>query len=145
MAQSHTPCNHCVRFVFGITAASRNNSAIGIEVTHVPYRSGAQALQDTLAGRIDYQCPSLPIALPQVKAMAVKALATLSKVRTSSLPELPTAQEQGLAGFDASGWYALFLPAGTSKEIIQRLNRALIVAAEPSRQGTPARHRLQPV
>jgi tripartite-type tricarboxylate transporter receptor subunit TctC len=56
------------------------NSAIGIEVTHVPYRSGAQALQDTLAGRIDYQCPSLPIALPQVKAMAVKALATLSKV-----------------------------------------------------------------
>ena len=106
------------------------NSVIGIEVTHVPYRSGAQALQDTLAGRIDYQCASLPIALPQVKAMTVKALATLSKVRTSSLPELPTAQEQGLSGFDASGWYALFLPAGTSEEIIQRLNRALVVTLQ---------------
>ena len=84
------------------------NSVIGIEVTHVPYRSGAQALQDTLAGRIDYQCASLPIALPQVKAMAVKALATLSKVRASSLPELSTAQEQGLAGFDASGCMPFF-------------------------------------
>ena len=109
------------------------NTAIGIEVTHVPYCSGAQALQDMLAGQIDYQCASLPIALPQVRAAAVKALATLSKTRTSSLPELATAQEQGLAGFDASGWYALFLPAGTPPEIVQKLNRALIATLQTPR------------
>jgi len=109
------------------------NAAIGIEVAHVPYRSGAQALQDMLAGRIDYQCASLPIALPQVRAKAVKALATLSKTQTSSLPELATAQEQGLAGFDASGWYALFLPAGTPAEIVQKLNRALIATLQTPR------------
>ena len=63
----------------------------------------------------------------------MKALATLSKTRTSSLPELATAQEQGLAGFDASGWYALSLPAGTPAEIIQELNRALIAILQTPR------------
>jgi len=101
------------------------NSAVGIEVAHVPYRSGAQALQDTLAGRIDYQCPSLPIALPQIRAGAVKALATLSKSRSASLPGLASAQEQGLADFDVAGWYALFAPAATPADIVHKLNRAL--------------------
>jgi len=55
------------------------NSAIGIDVTHIPDRSGAQAMQDTLAGRIDYQCPSAPVALPQIEAKAVRALAILSR------------------------------------------------------------------
>jgi tripartite-type tricarboxylate transporter receptor subunit TctC len=104
------------------------NAAAGIEVAHVPYRSGAQALQDTLAGRIDYQCPSLPIALPQIEAGAVKALAILSKSRSASLPKLRTAAEQGLADFDAAGWYALFLPAATSDDIVRKLNRALVAA-----------------
>src|SRR5947207_1947521 len=57
------------------------NTAIGIEVTHVPYRSGSQAMQDLLAGRVDYQCPSLPVAMPQIMAMSVKAIAVLSKSR----------------------------------------------------------------
>jgi tripartite-type tricarboxylate transporter receptor subunit TctC len=117
------------------------NSAIGIDVAHVPYRSGAQALQDTLAGRIDYQCPSLPIALPQIKAGAVKALAILSKSRSASLPELPSAQEQGLADFDAAGWYALFLPAATPAHIVQKLNRALVATLNTA----DVRHRLQTI
>jgi tripartite-type tricarboxylate transporter receptor subunit TctC len=117
------------------------NSAIGIDVAHVPYRSGAQALQDTLAGRIDYQCPSLPIALPQIKAGAVKALAVLSKSRSASLPELPSAQEQGLADFDVAGWYALFLPAATPADIVQKLNRALVAALNT----VEVRHRLQTI
>ena len=117
------------------------NTAIGIEVAHVPYRSGAQALQDTLAGRIDYQCPSLPVALPQINAGTVKALATLSKSRSASLPQLPSAQEQGLAGFDVAGWYALFLQAATPDNIVHKLNRALL-----STLATPSvRHRLQAI
>lgn len=117
------------------------NAAIGIEVAHVPYRSGAEALQDTLAGRIDYQCASLPIALPQVKAANLKALATLSKSRSKSLPELPTAQEQGLADFDAAGWYALFLPAATPSTIVQKLNRALVATLK----SPNAQQRLQSI
>ena len=104
------------------------NSAIGIEVTHIPYRSGAQAMQDTLAGRIDYQCPSAPVALPQIEAKAVRALAILSRSRSPSMPDLPSAHEQGLADFDVPSWYALFLPAGTPADIVRRLNGATVAA-----------------
>ena len=104
------------------------NSAIGIDVTHIPYRSGAQAMQDTLAGRIDYQCPSAPVALPQIEAKAVRALAILSRSRSPSMPDLPSAHEQGLADFDVPSWYALFLPAGTPADIVRRLNGATVAA-----------------
>src|SRR5215470_14319711 len=63
------------------------NSALGINITHVPYRSGAQAMQDMLAGRIDYQCPSAPVALPQIDAGAVKAFAILSRNRSAGMPK----------------------------------------------------------
>jgi tripartite-type tricarboxylate transporter receptor subunit TctC len=103
------------------------DSAIGIEVIHVPYRGAGQVMQDLLAGRIDYQCPSLPLAIPQIKAKAVKALAILSKTRSSSLPDLPTAEEQGLADFDISSWYAVFLPRATPADIVLKLNHAMVV------------------
>lgn len=108
------------------------NSAIGINVTHVPYRSGGQAMQDLLAGRVDYQCPSAPTAMPQITGHAVKALATLSKKRSPGLPDLPTAHEQGLTDFDIPSWYALFLPKGTPDPIVRKLNAAAIAAV-----GTP--------
>jgi tripartite-type tricarboxylate transporter receptor subunit TctC len=101
------------------------NSTIGINVTHVPYRSVVQAMQDVIAGRIDYTCLSLPLALPQITANTVKAIAILSKSRSTILPDLPSADEQGLSGFDAPSWYALFLPAGTASAIVQRLNSAV--------------------
>jgi tripartite-type tricarboxylate transporter receptor subunit TctC len=104
------------------------NSAIGIDVTHIPYRSGAQAMQDMLAGRVDYQCPSAPVGLPQIEARTVKALAILSKNRSSGMPDLPSAHEQGLTDFDIPSWYALFLPSGTPADIVQRLNRATVTA-----------------
>ena len=104
------------------------NSTIGINVTHVPYRSVVQAMQDVIAGRIDYTCLSLPLALPQITANTVKAIAILSKSRSKALPDLPSADEQGLSGFDAPSWYALFLPAGTPSAIVQRLNSAVVAA-----------------
>jgi tripartite-type tricarboxylate transporter receptor subunit TctC len=106
------------------------NSAIGIDVTHIPYRSGAQAMQDMLGGRVDYQCPSAPIALPQIEARTVKALAILSKNRSSAMPDLPSAHEQGLTDFDIPSWYALFLPSKTPPDIVQKLNRAAIAALQ---------------
>jgi tripartite-type tricarboxylate transporter receptor subunit TctC len=111
------------------------NAAIGISVTHVPYRSGGQAMQDLLAGRVDYQCPSAPTAMPQITGKSVKAIAILSKNRSPSLPGLPSAHEQGLTGFDIPSWYALFLPKGTPDPIVRKLNAAAVAAINmPSMQ-----------
>jgi len=106
------------------------NSTIGIEVTHVPYRNVVQGLQDVMAGRIDYDCLSLPLALPQIAAKSVKPIAVLSKNRSKALPDLASADEQGLAGFDLPSWYALFLPAATPPAIVQKLNRATMAALQ---------------
>jgi tripartite-type tricarboxylate transporter receptor subunit TctC len=88
-----------------------------------------------MAGRMDYDCVSLPLALPQIAGKTVKPIAILSKRRSSNLPDLPSAHEQGLTNFDLPSWYALFLPAKTPQPIIQRLNRATVAALEmPSLQ-----------
>jgi tripartite-type tricarboxylate transporter receptor subunit TctC len=111
------------------------NSAIGIDVTHVPFRNVVQGLQEVMAGRVDYDCVSLPLALPQITAKTVKPIAILSKNRSSSLPDLPSAHEQGLTDFDIPSWYALFLPAKTPPTIVKRLNEATVAALEnPSLQ-----------
>jgi tripartite-type tricarboxylate transporter receptor subunit TctC len=104
------------------------NAAIGIKVTHVPYRGGSQALQDLMAGRIDYQCPSTPVVLPLIAGNLVKALAVLSKDRSPSMPDLPSAHEQGLTGFDVPSWYAIFLPKGTPAAIVNKLRDATVAA-----------------
>jgi len=111
------------------------NAAIGINVVHIPYRSGGQAMQDLLAGRIDYQCPSAPTAMPQIASNSVKTLAMLSKNRSPSLPDLASAHEQGLTDFDIPSWYALFLPKGTPDSIVRKLNAAAVAAMNtPSMQ-----------
>ena len=115
------------------------NSRIGLEVTHVPYRSVVQSMQDVIAGRIDYECLSLPLALPQITAKTLKTIAILGKRRARVLPDLPSADEQGLTGFDAPSWYAIFLPAGTPPAIVKKLNGALVAVL-----NTPAsRQRLE--
>jgi tripartite-type tricarboxylate transporter receptor subunit TctC len=101
------------------------NSAIGLDITHVPYRSTALAMPDMLAGRIDYLCEPVQTALPLIQSNTVTAIATLSRERTSPLSGLPTAHEQGLTDFDAPVWFALFLPKGTPTWIVLRLNKAL--------------------
>ena len=108
---------------------------LGTRFVHVPYRSGGQAMQDLLAGRVDYQCPSVPTAMPQITGHAVTAIATLSKKRSPGLPDLATAHEQGLTDFDIPSWYALFLPKGTPDAIVRKLNAAAVAAmANPATQ-----------
>jgi tripartite-type tricarboxylate transporter receptor subunit TctC len=115
------------------------NMAIGTQVTHVPYRGSGPAMQDLIAGRIDFLCDVITTAVPQIKAGAVKAIATLGESRATVLPDLPTAGEQGFAEFDGNGWNALFLPKDTPDGIRQRLSRAASDA-----QDTPAvRDRLE--
>jgi tripartite-type tricarboxylate transporter receptor subunit TctC len=104
------------------------NLAIGANVTHVPYRGVAPAMQDLIGGRIDYICDIIQDAMPQLQAGAVKAIAILSRSRAPMLPDLATAGEQGLADFDASDWYGLFLPKGTPSSITQKLHDAAAAA-----------------
>lgn len=100
------------------------NAAIGVNVTHIPYRGGAPAMQDLVGGRIDYLCIDTPIAIPLIESGQIKALAILTKSRSPSLPNLASAQEQGLANFEASNWAAFFLPKGTPAAIVQKLQAA---------------------
>ena len=100
------------------------NVAVGIEVTHVPYRGLGPAMQDLIAGRIDYVCPTITTALAQVEAHQVGARAVLGRERSPSLPDVPTAQEQGVKDFEAYSWNAMFLPKGTPAAIVAKLNAA---------------------
>jgi tripartite-type tricarboxylate transporter receptor subunit TctC len=104
------------------------NAALGVNVVHVPYRGTAPAMQDLIAGRIDYQCPVVTPVVPQISAGLVKPIATLTKNRTPLAPDLPTAQEQGLAGFEAYMWFAVFLPKDAPAAIVQKLQRAIVAA-----------------
>ncbi|HKA75185.1 MAG TPA: tripartite tricarboxylate transporter substrate-binding protein [Xanthobacteraceae bacterium] len=101
------------------------NSIVGIDATHVPYRSTALAMQDIAAGRVDYICDVIIGVLPLIQSNSIKPIAYLSPRRVQVLPQVATAQEQGLANFDTSSWHALFFPAGTSEPIVRRLNAAL--------------------
>jgi tripartite-type tricarboxylate transporter receptor subunit TctC len=104
------------------------NAAIGVDITHIPYKGGAPAMTDLIAGRIDYWCPFSTTAMPQVKGDTVKPIALLSLQRLDVLPDLPTAHEQGLSNFEASTWNALFLPKGTPPAIVQKLHNAVVQA-----------------
>jgi tripartite-type tricarboxylate transporter receptor subunit TctC len=106
------------------------NLAIGVDVTHVPYRGGGPAMQDLLAGRIDYICNIVSTAVPAIEAGQVKAIATLTRNRAPVLSALATAHEQGLAEFGAYTWNAIFLPKGAPRAIVDRLNAAIVATVE---------------
>jgi tripartite-type tricarboxylate transporter receptor subunit TctC len=90
----------------------------------VPYRGTGPAMQDLMGGRIDYICDVISTALPLIRGNSIKPIALLSPRRNAVLPELATADEQGLAGFDADAWNAFFLPRGTPEPIVRRLAQA---------------------
>jgi tripartite-type tricarboxylate transporter receptor subunit TctC len=109
----------------GHLACALLNAAIGVEITHIPYRGGGPAMTDLLAGRIDYQCALANIALPQVEAGQAKAIAVMSLERSPIMPGLRTAHEQGLANFEATAWNAIFLPRNTPDAIVNKLHDAV--------------------
>ncbi len=97
------------------------NTAIGVNVTHIPYRGTGPAMQDIIGGRIDYICDVISTTAPLVKNRQVKAIALLSSHRSPILPDLKTSDEQGLKGVDGDGWNAFFFPKDTPASIVQRL------------------------
>jgi tripartite-type tricarboxylate transporter receptor subunit TctC len=101
------------------------NTAIGVEVTHVPYRGSAPALADLMAGTLDYYCPLAGGAIPLMSGKLIKALAVLTPERSELLPDLPTAKEQGVNATDGYYWIGFWFPAGTAQEIINKMNGAI--------------------
>lgn len=104
------------------------NARIGVDVTHVPYRGGAPAMQDLVAQRVDYLCIDTPVAAPQIESGAIRPIAILSRGRSPSLPNLASAHEQGLTDFEATNWSAFFLPRDTPALIVQKLHDATVAA-----------------
>jgi len=103
-------------------ACSLLNSTIGATVTHVPYRGSAPASNDLIGGQIDYLCGNLGAAAPLITGKQVKAIAVLSKSRSPLMPDLASADEQGLTGMDVTTWTAIFLPKGAPRPIVDKLN-----------------------
>jgi tripartite-type tricarboxylate transporter receptor subunit TctC len=99
--------------------------AAQIQLTHVPYRSSAQALLDLIEGRIQLQFGTLGPTIPYIRDGKVRALAVTSAKRVSTLPNIPTLREAGIADYEASLWTALMAPPATPTAIIDRLNREL--------------------
>jgi tripartite-type tricarboxylate transporter receptor subunit TctC len=104
------------------------NAATGINTTHVPYRGGGPAMLDLIAGQVHYMCSNSASALPQIASNTLKGIALLARSRSSLLPSLATAHEQGLVDFEAITWNAFFLPKGTPAPIVKKLNDAVVEA-----------------
>lgn len=95
----------------------------GLDILHVPYRGGGPALTDTIAGRVQILCDTLPIALPHIREGRVRAVGVTTAQRHPSLPDVPTVAESGVPGYEAVGWYGMAAPVGTPEALIARMNR----------------------
>jgi tripartite-type tricarboxylate transporter receptor subunit TctC len=93
----------------------------GIDVLHVPYKSGPGALNDLMSGQLSFYLGGIPINLPMIKAGKVKALGTSGLKRSPQLPNVPTISEAGLPGFEVNVWYGLFAPRGTPPKVIDKI------------------------
>jgi len=112
----------------------------GIEALHVPYRGAAPAVNDLLAGQVDWMFADLPILIPHIRSGALIALALGSAERAASLPDLPTTAEAGYPKVLADNWYGLFAPAATPPEIRHKLNAATNAALQdPELRATLAK------
>ena len=94
----------------------------GVEMTHVPYKGSAPALQDLVGGQVQIMFDNLPPSLPMIRAGKLRALAVTSAARAPALPDVPTVAEAGLPGFEASSWFGLLAPAGTPPAIVAKIN-----------------------
>jgi tripartite-type tricarboxylate transporter receptor subunit TctC len=105
----------------------------GTRLQLVPYRGLAPAMHDLLAGQVDMMIDVPTSSLPQVRGGGIKAFAVTAKNRLAAAPDIPTVDEAGLPGLYASAWYALWAPKGTPKEVIAKLNAAVVEAlADPA-------------
>src|SRR5262245_29467878 len=107
--------------------------ATGQKVQFIPYRGAGPAMTDLISGQVDLLVVQAAVALPQVRAGTIKAIANLSPSRSPALPDIPTSDEEGVRGLYMSGWFGFFAPKGTPKDVIAKLNAAMVeVLADPA-------------
>ena len=108
-------------------------NTIGTRISHVPYRGSAPAMQDLVAGHIGMMIDAPVTILPQLRDGWIKAYALLAKSRLGQAPQVPTGDEAGLPGFYISNWLGFWVPKGTPKDIVDKLNAAAVtILAEPN-------------
>src|SRR5258706_1762643 len=121
-------------------------SEAAIQIVHVPYKGVAQALPQMMSGKVQIAFNTIPAFLPHVKSGRLKALAITSTVRSPLLPDVPTTPEVGLPGVLGASWHAVVAPAGTTRAIIERLNRTLVATiAVPEMRNTLVAQDARPV
>jgi tripartite-type tricarboxylate transporter receptor subunit TctC len=114
-------------------AGIQMQQATGTSLTFVPFRGAGPAMQAMLGGQVDLMILQAAAVMPQARAGTVKILANLSPKRSSVIPDVPTSDESGVAGLYAAGWFGLFGPKGMRKEVVARLNAAMVEAlADPA-------------
>jgi tripartite-type tricarboxylate transporter receptor subunit TctC len=102
--------------------------ATGTSFQYVPYRGTGPAMQDLLAGRIEFMVDQASNSLPQVRGGKIRAYAVTAKTRMSAAPEIPTVDEAGLPGLYISVWYGIWAPRGTPRDVVKKLNAAVVTA-----------------
>jgi tripartite-type tricarboxylate transporter receptor subunit TctC len=98
----------------------------GVDILHIPYKGSSPALTDLAGGQVNIMFDNMPSALPLVKGGRLRALAVTTLKRSPAMPDLPTLSEAGLPGFDASSWFAVLAPAGTPRDIVNKLNASIV-------------------
>jgi tripartite-type tricarboxylate transporter receptor subunit TctC len=121
-------CGGCPHHIFSVFF----QNATGARFQLVPYRGSGPAMQDLVAGQIDLMIDNPINSLPHLRAGTIKAYAVTAKGRLPQAPEVPTVDEAGLPGFYGSNWFALWAPKGTSKEVVGKLNAAVVEALADS-------------
>jgi tripartite-type tricarboxylate transporter receptor subunit TctC len=112
------------------TTCTLLNSLLGAKPTRVAYRGTGPALNDLVAGQVDYMCDQIVNLVPQIQAGTIKAYAVALPERSPALPDVPTTKEGGLPDYQVSAWNAIFAPKGTPKEVVKKLNDALVKALD---------------
>ncbi|HET7670953.1 MAG TPA: tripartite tricarboxylate transporter substrate binding protein [Burkholderiales bacterium] len=102
----------------------------GTDILHIPYKGSAPAVTDLLAGQTNMMFDNIPSSLPHIKAGKLRALATTGVKRDPALPDVPTIAESGVPGYESGVWFGIAVPAGTPREIINRLNAASVQATK---------------
>jgi tripartite-type tricarboxylate transporter receptor subunit TctC len=102
------------------------NLMAGTKITHIPYKGSTPAVADLMGGQISMIFDNMPSAIQQVKGGRLKALAVTSAQRNPQLPEIPTIQEIGVAGYEVWSWFGLLAPAATPKPIVDKLNASIV-------------------
>ena len=117
----------------GHLAGAMMATAANVKMTHIPYRGGGPAVTDVMAGQVPLLWVSIPAATQYIKTGKLRALAVSTTKRSVIFPDVPTMAESGFKDFEVDSWYAMFVPAGTPKPIIDTLYNAVVkVLAQPS-------------